>query len=302
MKSVGDISRAFQNGLNGLYDSKEVASIFNIVLNDIAGISSSKVKAFPEIELSDEHLNAINSILSELKTGKPIQYILGHTEFFGLDFKVNPSVLIPRPETEELIEWIIASVDSKRLAVGNILDIGTGSGCIAISLKKNLPGFSVSAIDISAEALNTAKENAMLNGTDINFIQADILDPKSENENPKRRSPLEHLKRINNNEKFEIIVSNPPYVTPADKERMHTNVTDFEPHTALFVPEDDPLIFYKAIADFAIKNLKPGGALFFEINENYGEQVVDLLNNKLFKNIELRKDISGRNRMIQAHR
>ncbi|HEX3385242.1 MAG TPA: peptide chain release factor N(5)-glutamine methyltransferase, partial [Mucilaginibacter sp.] len=155
MKSVSDISKAFQKDLSGLYDEKEISSLCNIVLNEVASTSSSKAKAFPELELSAEHLNSIDKILAELKTGKPIQYIFGDTEFFGLDFKVNPSVLIPRPETEELVEWIISSVGSFELAVGNILDIGTGSGCIAISLKKNLPGFSVSAIDIAPDALQT---------------------------------------------------------------------------------------------------------------------------------------------------
>jgi release factor glutamine methyltransferase len=170
-------------------------------------------------------------------------------------------------------------------ALGNLLDIGTGSGCIAISLKKNLPRISVSAVDISREALQTARENAESNDVEVNFIHADILNEKSDIENSK----------------FEIIVSNPPYVTLDDKQQMHTNVTDFEPHTALFVPDDDPLIFYKAIADFASNNLETGGLLFFEINESYGEPIVDLLNNKSFKNIDLRKDMSGRDRMIKAN-
>jgi len=284
MKSIGDISGAFQIELNGIYEEKETASLCNIVLKEIVDLSSSKIRAFPELELSDEQINSIKNILSELKTGKPIQYILGHAEFYGLDFKVNPSVLIPRPETEELVDWIITSVGNEQLAVGSILDIGTGSGCIAVSLKKNLPEFAVSAMDISPEALRTAEENAKSNGTEVNFIQADILNLPSEIRLPKSQ----------------IIVSNPPYVTLADKRQMHTNVTDFEPHTALFVPENDPLIFYKAIADFATKNLEAGGMLFFEINENYGEQLVEQFNYKLFKNIELRKDMSGRDRTIKA--
>ncbi len=165
-----------------------------------------------------------------------------------------------------------------------ILDIGTGSGCIAISLKKNLPEFSVSAIDISVKALKTAKENAELNDVAVEFIKADILNLKSEIEIPKS----------------EIIVSNPPYVTLHDKTQMHSNVTDFEPHTALFVPENDPLIFYRVIADFASIHLEKGGLLFFEINESYGEQIVELLTHKSFKNIELKKGIRGRDRMIEA--
>ena len=175
-------------------------------------------------------------------------------------------------------------------AVGSILDIGTGSGCIAISLKKNLPQFKVSAIDISETALQTAKENAELNNVDVEFINEDILRPQK---------PFSfHLSAFTS--KIEIIISNPPYVTLHDKTQMHANVTDFEPHTALFVPEDDPLVFYKAIADYAAENLTPGGLLFFEINESYGDGVVQLLNDRLFKNIELRKDMSGRDRMIRS--
>ena len=286
MKTVKDVSVLFRKELADVYDSREIDSLCMIAIAEIAQTSSGKIKAFPELELPQEHLDKLNAILSRLKTGEPMQYILGHTEFYSLTFKVNPSVLIPRPETEELVEWILSSVGSKQLTVGSILDIGTGSGCIAISLKKNLPGFSVSAIDISTDALRTAGENAELNNTEVDFISSDILNPKLNIRNPK----------------FKIIVSNPPYVTLDDKKQMHTNVTDFEPHTALFVPENDPLIFYKAIADFASKNLVTGGLLFFEINEAYGEQIVELLNDNKFKNIELRKDMSCKDRMIKAHK
>jgi release factor glutamine methyltransferase len=288
MKTVKDVSAAFRKELPELYDNNEIDSLCMIVLADVTGTTSAKIKAFPELEIPTEQARKINEILIRLKTGEPVQYILGHTEFYGLPFKVNPSVLIPRPETEELVEW---AVNSWRLAVGSwqssagkILDIGTGSGCIAISLKKNLVDAQVYAIDISTEALTTAKQNAELNDVSINFIQADILNLKSEIDNSK----------------FKIIISNPPYVTMDDKKQMHTNVTDFEPHTALFVPEDDPLIFYKVIADFALDHLEKDGLLFFEINESYGEQIVDLLTHKSFNNIELRKDRSGRFRMIKA--
>jgi len=286
MKTVKDVSAQFQKELAGVYDMREIDSLCMMAIGEIAGTSSAKIKAFPELELPGENMHVISDVLSRLKSSEPIQYIFGHAEFYGLTFKVNPSVLIPRPETEELVEWIILSVGSSELAVGNVLDIGTGSGCIAISLKKYVPRFSVSAMDISQNALRTAGENAGLNNTEVNFILGDILNPKLNIQNSK----------------FEIIVSNPPYVTLDDKKQMHTNVTDFEPHTALFVPENDPLIFYKAIIDFASKNLEPGGLLFFEINESYGEQTVELLNSKRFINIELRKDMSGRDRMIKAVR
>lgn len=284
MTSLNQILNQFRNELIALYDTKESESICIMALGEVTGLSSAKIKAFPDTELPEEQSTSIDKILTELKTSKPIQYILGHTEFHGLPFKVNPSVLIPRPETEELVEWIISSAGNSKFAAGSILDIGTGSGCIAISLKKNLPEFDVSAVDISPEALQTAKENADLNKVDINFVRDNILSTKSEIVNRKSK----------------IIVSNPPYVTMQDKTQMHQNVTDFEPHTALFVPENDPLIFYKAIADFASKNLETGGLLFFEINESYGEQIVELLKYKKFNNIELRKDMSGRNRMAKA--
>jgi len=284
MRTIRDVFVEYRAGLNKRYDLREAGAITLLAITEITGFSRAKIKAFPELELSPQQTNTLQLILSELKTGKPIQYILGVTEFYGLPFKVNPSVLIPRPETEELVEWVITSVGSLPLAAGSILDIGTGSGCIAISLKKKLPAFKVTAMDISGDALKTAKENAELNQVEVEFINDDILNLKSEIVN----------------RKSEIIISNPPYVTLHDKTQMHANVTHFEPHTALFVPEDDPLVFYKAIADFATDHLTPGGLLFFEINESYGGEVIKLLKDKLFKNVELRKDLSGRDRMVRA--
>jgi len=286
MQTIKDVFENYKRMLNGIYDGNEAEALTLLVISEICNLSKAKIKAFPETEILAEQTSKLTDILKELKTGKPVQYILGKTEFYGLPFNVNASVLIPRPETEELVEWALESVSSFELAVGNILDIGTGSGCIAIALKKNLPAFKVSAIDISAEALHTAASNAKLNNVDIQFINDDILNQKSEIE-------------ISN---FEIIISNPPYVTLHDKTQMHANVTDFEPHTALFVPENDPLIFYKAIADFAKTHLPENGFLFFEINESYGKETVDLLADKDFKNIELRKDMSGRDRMVKANR
>ena len=283
MKTIKDVFAEYKKELQPLYDTNEIEAITLLVINEIADLSKAKIKAFPETEINVELVEKIDNVLAGLKTGQPVQYILGKTEFYGLPFYVNPSVLIPRPETEELVEWVLQSVADKKLSTGSMLDIGTGSGCIAISLKKNLPAFKVSAIDISADALQTAKGNAELNQVEVNFIQQDILN-YSTFEIPKNQ----------------IIISNPPYVTLHDKTQMHSNVTDFEPHTALFVPENDPLIFYKAIADFALVNLLPEGLLFFEINESYGEETVNMLKDKAFKNIELRKDMSGRDRMIKA--
>jgi release factor glutamine methyltransferase len=287
MITIKDVFEDYKQ-LNKIYSTNETEAISLLTISEITTLSKASIKAFPERELTAEQAESFKNILTQLLTGKPIQYILGITEFYGLPFKVNPNVLIPRPETEELVEWIIT--EGERLKVkgerfsGNILDIGTGSGCIAISLKKNLPEAQISAIDISEGALKTAQENAELNTVNVNFILTDILHIKSEIEIPKS----------------DIIVSNPPYVTLEDKKQMHTNVTDFEPHTALFVPEDDPLLFYRAIADFALTNLTPGGLLFFEINESLGKETVQLLQDKGFINIELRQDMSGRDRMIKA--
>jgi release factor glutamine methyltransferase len=329
MKIVRDVFTAFRQGLAALYGAAEIEALTLLTLAEVTGTSKAALKAFPEQELTLTQQEEINTILTQLQTGKPLQYILSYTEFYGLKFWVNPAVLIPRPETEELVEWAISSW---QLAVGGwqkpfqIVDMGTGSGCIAISLKKNLPDVMVSAIDISPEALNTAKENAKLNEVDINFVEADIL-------NIKHSSPLERGRVdsaaagvcLNSNDtplhpshegnpanpplilnpqhtthNVQLIISNPPYVTPADKRQMHTNVTDFEPHTALFVPENDPLLFYKAIINFAVNSLVSGGLLFFEINESFGKETVELLQNKGFKNVELRQDMSGRDRMVKA--
>ena len=285
MKTIKDVFTEFKQHLGIIYDPNEIEALTLLVINELTGTSKAKIKAFPEQEVTSIEVEKLNTILKRLQNGEPVQYIFGHTEFYGLPFNVNPSVLIPRPETEELVEWALSSVVNSEWA-GNILDIGTGSGCIAISLKKNLSNTSVSAVDISPDALKTAKQNAGLNNVDVIFINDDILNIKSKIENSK----------------FEIIISNPPYVTLHDKTQMHTNVTDFEPHTALFVPENDPLIFYKAIANFAAKNLTSDGLLFFEINESLGNETIELLKDKGFKNIELRKDMSGRNRMIRATR
>ena len=311
METVKDVFEIYKNGLKDVYAFNEIESITKLVINNICNLTNAKIKAFPDFILTEDELSRLSKALAELQTGKPVQYVLGTTEFYGLPFIVNKSVLIPRPETEELVEWAIKSVEggevrglsglkkteqvieNKEQATENtnqvpvnILDIGTGSGCIAISLKKHVPYFNVWAIDISAEALATAKENAGLNKVEIDFIEADILNLKSDIENPK----------------FEIIISNPPYVTELDKQLMHNNVTDFEPHTALFVPDDDPLLFYKAIADFAFKQLTENGLLFLEINESLGMETVELLKNKGFINIELRKDMSGKDRIVKATR
>ena len=281
VKTINDVFIAFRAGLAEIYDKPEIEALTLLVISEITGLSKGSIKAFPETAIEEPVGEKLTDILTRLTTGKPIQYILGYTEFYGLRFLVNPSVLIPRPETEELVQWCIESSQQH----GSILDIGTGSGCIAISLKKNLPDASVSAVDVSAAALYTAKQNAILNQVDINLIEADAL---KMNEISLYNIP------------FSLIVSNPPYVTLQDKALMHKNVTDFEPHTALFVPEDDPLLFYREITLFAANHLENNGLLFFEINESYGDETVKLLADIGFNNIELRKDMSGKFRMIKS--
>ena len=287
METIGSVFTVYKQALAAIYEPNEIEALTLLTLSEITGSTKAQLKAFPEKQLTVEQSAHINAILTRLQTGEPLQYILGHTEFYGLSFKVNPSVLIPRPETEELVEWILSEVGSGHLSARSILDIGTGSGCIPITLKKHLPQANISTVDISAEAISTAKQNAELNKVEVNFIKDDIL-------NPTDNSLL--------TAHYSLIVSNPPYVTLHDKTQMHRNVTDFEPHMALFVPEDDPLIFYKAIADFALKNLNKDGFLFFEINESLGSETVEMFKNKGFKNIELRQDMSGRDRMIKGTR
>ena len=284
MKTVKDVFEQFKKDLTDVYSPQEAEAIILLILSDLLNTSKAKLKAFSETEIGFQQAEELQDILRELKTGKPVQYILGHTEFYGLPFKVSPSVLIPRPETEELVQWIIETVKHSKTFVVNILDIGTGSGCIPIILNHNLLNTNVFGVDISTDALAIAKENATLNQANVSFIEADILNFSGDISLPK----------------FDIVVSNPPYVTLEDKTQMHTNVTGFEPHTALFVPENDPLVFYKAIADFAKKHLNDGGLLFFEINESFGRETMELLRDKSFKNIELRQDMSGRDRMIRA--
>ena len=282
MQSINDVTKAFNKSLINLYPLTEINSIKNLVLAEFTGFNNAYIKAFPEQPLSTEQITHIQRVLNKLQTGQPVQYILGTTNFYGLTFKVSPAVLIPRPETEELVEWIITSATERNIDE-QILDIGTGSGCIPIALKKHLSRANVTAIDISSDALTIAKQNADYNAVDIKFYEDDIL-------NTLQQYPTDYT----------LMVSNPPYVTLAEKAAMHTNVLAHEPHTALFVPDENPLIFYNAIANFAKTHLVAEGLLFFEINENLGIDTVDLLSQKGFKDIELKKDMSGKDRMIKA--
>ncbi|WP_316737234.1 peptide chain release factor N(5)-glutamine methyltransferase [Pedobacter aquatilis] len=276
--NIKDLEKQYIQSLSDLYGAEEAKALFNLSISNTLKLTQSEILLKQDKVLTVKQSDKLLKILEDLKTGKPIQHILGETFFYNLPFKVNENVLVPRPETEELVDWIIHEVkDSKR----NLLDIGTGSGCIAVSLKKNLEHLDVSAIDVSGKALKVAQDNAKLNKVDVNFIEADILN-------------------YNSNEIYDIIVSNPPYIRELEKAEMHKNVLEHEPHNALFVPDENPLIFYSAIADFAIKNLNPSGYLFFEINEFLWEETLQILIDKQFKNIELKKDMQGKDRMIMA--
>jgi release factor glutamine methyltransferase len=283
----------FIQELTPIYDAGEAESFFYLILEEKQQLKRIDLALHPDLNFSEEEIVVWNSILEQLKKEIPIQYLLGKTSFYGLDFEVNENVLIPRPETEELVDWIIISNSKitpsvRPLGLGEkfkdlkILDIGTGSGCIAISLAKNIPNAEVYAIDVSEKALATAKKNAALNNVNVTFISQNILE-------------TEDLKQ-----QFDIIVSNPPYVRNLEKEEIKKNVLDNEPHLALFVEDNDALIFYKKIAELAQKNLSERGQLYFEINQYLGKEMIDLLEKMNFKNIELRKDIYGNDRMIKG--
>lgn len=266
--------------LSSLYDAQEIESFFYLILECFHNKKRIDLALDPDMEMDAMQLLRWESVLAELKKEKPIQYILGETEFYGLPFLVNENTLIPRPETEELVEWIIKSTKYKIQSTKlRILDIGTGSGCIAISLAKNIPNAEVSAIDVSDKALATAKKNAEINKVEVNFILKNILE-------------TEELEG-----QFDIIVSNPPYVRNLEKAEIKPNVLEYEPHLALFVEDTDALLFYRKIAQLAQKNLSENGMLFFEINQYLGKETVELLEDLGFKNIELKKDIYGNNRM-----
>jgi release factor glutamine methyltransferase len=273
----------FIAALISIYDEMEAESFFYLILENQRQLRRIDLALNLELHFSLEEILIWDAILEKLQLEIPIQYILGTTHFYGLEFNVNENVLIPRPETEELVEWIISSVNMPKFTNLKILDIGTGSGCIAISLAKNIPNAEVSAIDISDKALATAKENADLNKAAVAFIQKNILETND----------LE--------QQFDIIVSNPPYVRNLEKAEIKPNVLANEPHLALFVEDNDALLFYRKIAELATKNLSLEGKLFFEINQYLGKETVELLEKMHFKNCELRKDIYGNDRMISCN-
>ena len=272
----------FRDRLNKEFASGEVDSFFNILSEKYLNMTRLEIAMQPEKELSADELGKFQAALHRLQQHEPIQYITGHTEFFGLNFKVNKNVLIPRPETEELVQWILTDLEAKKKNL-KILDIGTGSGCIAIALAKNLPQAEVWAIDISEEALKMAFLNAEENEVQIELLQKDVL-------------RMQNLPAT-----FDVIVSNPPYVRELEKAEMHRNVLEFEPQGALYVPDNDPLLFYKIITALASESLSSKGAVYFEINQYLGKETEELLQQKNFRT-SLKKDIFGVDRMLRGKR
>ena len=273
MLTVGNIIPLFLKKINN-YSDKELISIAYIVIEEILGLNKINVIINNANVISTNDEVKINEIIKDLIVNKPIQYILGKANFFNLSFIVNKHVLIPRQETEQLINWIL------NYEFNSVLDIGTGSACIPISLSKNSTA-NITAIDISSNAIKIAKKNADNYNLNITFLCEDIF-------------------KFNPDSKFDLIVSNPPYVLKSEMKKMHKNVLNFEPHNALFVEDSDPLIFYNYIAQFAFKYLNSKGALFFEINESFGVEIKLILNKLDFVNIELKKDLNGKDRMIKA--
>ncbi len=278
---ISEYKIKFLNLLKEEYPSEEANSFFNLLVKFYLGWERVDLALDPTKKISSALEKQLNTALNRLLAHEPIQYIIGETEFFGLKFRVNSDVLVPRPETEELVQWIKEDHIWAEKDSVSILDIGTGSGCIAISLAKIFPQGKVTALDVSAEALKVAGKNAMLNGVEVNFIQADIL----------------NLKTLQ--EKFDVIVSNPPYVRELEKTEMHRNVLEHEPSLALYVNDEDPLIFYKKITKLAEEGLRPNGRLYFEINQYLGDQTLQIIEKAGFKG-ELRKDIFENDRMIRA--
>ena len=294
---VRDCRRHYASELETIYGYDEANALIMILLEHYFGIDRVKIAMEPELRLSESEMLTLHFAVKELLKNKPIQYIIGETEFCGMRFLVNENVLIPRPETEEMVQMIVSRRDKACLVrTGrdvktdgrpSILDIGTGSGCIAISLAKLLKDSVVTAVDVSEKALEVAKKNADANNVDVRFVLDDILNPQ----NPEL---------IEN--QYDIIVSNPPYVCESEKSEMRANVLDYEPSSALFVSDNDPLIFYRKILEFAQKALKPDGEVWFEINEKFGAEMKDLCDIMGFKNVETIKDFRERDRFLRATR
>lgn len=280
MPTIKEITSLIKESIGPLVGDNEARHFVWLLFDYLRGYSRTDLILKTDELLKPDEVAFVTSALERLRNGEPIQYVLGQTEFLGLTFKVDERVLIPRPETEELVEWILSDIENDKVA---ILDIGTGSGCIPITLKSNLPNANIEAWDVSIDALNLARENALLNKTTVNFKCVDVLG-----------SSIETALH------FDVVVSNPPYVLTDEKLQMAVNVLNYEPHLALFVENHESLVFYNAIASLSKSILKAGGKLYFEINRAFGNEVVEMLQLQGYEAVVLRKDLSGNDRMVRA--
>lgn len=280
LRTLKDIRQYLSNQLKDIYLQREINALSGILIKTITGIKKLHHLYDPDYVVTEEQSALIRNLCKELETGKPIQYVLGETSFYNCTIKLNNATLIPRPETEEMVDLII---NENYGYTGNIIDIGSGSGCISIALAASLPECSVTGMDISSEAVSIARENAILNRAKARFIEGDMFDFNTADLN-----------------KAGIIVSNPPYVLNSEKKFMRSNVIAFEPHTALFVPDSDPLLFYRAILKLSEELLLPSGKLYLEINEMMGKSMSDLLESDKYSGIEILKDINGKDRIIKG--
>lgn len=279
---LSELKVVYLESLISLYARDEALQILNILINHYFGLSRTDQALDPEYKLTESEMLSLHFAVKKLKDNIPLQYVIGEADFLDMKLKVNGNVLIPRPETEELVNLIIDNEKDKKI---RLLDIGSGSGCIAIALSKKLVDSDVYAMDISDGALEVAEINAIKNNASVQFVKDDILNSKHKFEN-----------------KFDIIVSNPPYVRNSEKQKMKPNVLDNEPHIALFVNDDDPLKYYRAILEFSKVNLKKGGRLYFEINEAFGKELIELVSDYFFKDVLLHQDINGRDRILTAEK
>ena len=285
--TIRDLVQAMHDELRDIYPENEIKSLTEIVFTRVTHLKKRHhLHIYQDHPVDAERVLQIKDIIKQLKSGKPIQQILGETAFYDLEIKVSPEVLIPRQETEELVDWMISDLKGRPV---KILDIGTGTGCIAIALAGYLKEAQVHALDVSSHILELARENARINKVNIRLILADIL------KEPSSESPLAQ-------ETYQVIVSNPPYVRESEKSRMHPNVRDHEPDKALFVSDEDPLIFYRQILLFARHHLAPEGLIWFEINESLGRKMITLLKEEGYRDIQLKKDIHNKHRMIKAQK
>jgi len=278
-----EFRQEFYNRLQAIYPKTEIAGMYGILLEDCMGISRVEAALRAHEIIPDSELDQLHRVLDRLSKQEPIQYILGKTSFYGLSLNVSPATLIPRPETEELVSWILSDLDAKTTKVKGV-DIGTGSGCIALALKNNLANAEITAVDVSKEALEVVRQNVKELGLPMEVLQLDIL---------KNSLPKEGL---------DFIVSNPPYVCETEKSEMRANVLDYEPDLALFVEDSNPLIFYDRILDVAKESVKEEGSVYFEINERFAEDIIKLAKEKGWKNNQVKKDIFGRDRMMRCRR